>query len=176
MDEKNENNAGSDGNTGENCAQGQRQIKHDGDGAGDGDDKNRVQMTTDERDDTNDSQAPTGGDIMKYRALVARISYLSQDRPDLTFAAMQVCCAMANPSASGGERRFSPRSHTLRSVRSCARHLDRAKGAKNEGTFVGSASPLQGFTGAPASLADSSACFSSVGRRDAQIHVNHWLP
>ena len=32
------------------------------------------------------------------RALVARISYLSQDRPDLKFASMRVCCAMAKPS------------------------------------------------------------------------------
>ena len=61
-------------------------------------------MTNDERDDTNDSQALTGGDITKYRALVARISYLTQDRPDLKFAAMQVCCAMAKPSASDPHR------------------------------------------------------------------------
>ena len=52
-------------------------------------------MTNDERDDANDSQALTGGYITKYRALVARISYLSQDRLDLKFAAMQVCCATA---------------------------------------------------------------------------------
>ena len=58
--------------------------------------RRRVQMTNDERDHTND----TGGDITKYRALVACISYLSQDRLDLKFAAMQVCCAMANPSVS----------------------------------------------------------------------------
>ena len=76
----------------------------DGDDAGDGDDKNRVQMTNDERDDANDSQALTGCDITKYRELVARISDLSQDRPDVKFAAMQVCCAMANPSASDLER------------------------------------------------------------------------
>ena len=49
----------------------QRQTKHDWDDAGDGDDKNRVQMTN---------------DITKYRALVERISFLSQDRPDLKFA------------------------------------------------------------------------------------------
>ena len=53
-------------------------------------------MTNDERDDANDSQAL----ITKHRALVARISYLSQNGPDLKFTAMQVCCAMANPSAS----------------------------------------------------------------------------
>ena len=54
----------------------------------------------DERDDTNDSQVLTGEDITKYRALVTRISYLSQDRPDLKFAAMQVCCTLANPAMS----------------------------------------------------------------------------
>ena len=45
-------------------------------------------------DDATDSQALTGGDITRYPALVARISYLSQDSPDLTFASMRVCCAM----------------------------------------------------------------------------------
>ena len=49
-------------------------------------------------DDAMDSQALTGGDITRYRALVARISCLSQDRPDLKFASMRVCCAMAKPS------------------------------------------------------------------------------
>ena len=44
----------------------QCQTKHDWNDAGDGDDKNRVQMTNDERDDANDSQALTGGDITKY--------------------------------------------------------------------------------------------------------------
>ena len=68
-------NAGSDGRKGENqCEQGQRQTKHDWDDAGGGDDKNRVQMIIDQRDDTNDGQALTGGVITKY---VARISYLS---------------------------------------------------------------------------------------------------
>ena len=105
MDEKNENNARSDGSKGKNqCEWGHRQTIHDWDDAGDGDDTNRVQMTTDERDDANDSQALTGCDITKYRELVARISDLSQDRPDLKFAAMRVCCAMANPSASDLER------------------------------------------------------------------------
>ena len=49
-------------------------------------------------DDAVDSQALTGGDITRYRALVARISYLSQDRPDLESASMRVCCAMAKSS------------------------------------------------------------------------------
>ena len=48
-------------------------------------------MTNDERDDAIDSQALTGGDITKYRALVARISsHLSQDRPDLKFTSMHM--------------------------------------------------------------------------------------
>ena len=75
--------------------QGLRQTKHDWHDAGDGDVKNRVQMTSDERHDANDSQALTDGEITKNRALVVRISYLSQDRP-----AMEICCAMANLSAS----------------------------------------------------------------------------
>ena len=36
--------------------------------------------------------------------LLHEISYLSQDRPDLKFASMQVCCAMANPSVRDMER------------------------------------------------------------------------
>ena len=89
MNKKNENKARSDGSKGEHHPeQGQRQTKHDWDDTGDGDDKTKVQMTDDERD------------VAKYRALVARISNLSQDRPDLKFVAMQVCCAMATPSAS----------------------------------------------------------------------------
>ena len=104
MDKK-EDNKRSDGSKGENhCEQGQCQTKHDWGDAGDGDDKNRVQMTGDERDDTNDSQALTGSDITKYRALGARISYVSQDLPGLKFAAMQICFAMATPSASDLER------------------------------------------------------------------------
>ena len=51
-----------------------------------------------------DSQALTNGDITRYRALVARISYLSQDRPDLKFAPMKVCCAMAKPTTRDMER------------------------------------------------------------------------
>ena len=73
-EKKKEDNARSDVRKGENqCEQRQRQAKHDWDGAGDGGDKNRVQTTHGERD-ANDSQALTGGDIAKYRALVARIS------------------------------------------------------------------------------------------------------
>ena len=56
-----------------------------------GDDRDQPQMAD---DDDNDSQALTGGNITRYRALAARISCLSQDRQDLKFASMQVCCAM----------------------------------------------------------------------------------
>ena len=59
-DKECENKARSDGRKGENqCEQGQRQTKHDWDNTGDGDDKNRVQMTNNERDNANDSQALT---------------------------------------------------------------------------------------------------------------------
>ena len=67
----------------------------------DGDDRDRPQMAG---DDANDSQALTGGDITKYRALIARISDLSQDRPDLNFASMEVCRAMASTSVRDAER------------------------------------------------------------------------
>ena len=67
----------------------------------DDDNRDRPRMVD---NDAIDSQALTGGDVTRYRALVARISYLSQDRPDLKFAAMQVCCAMANPTVRDSER------------------------------------------------------------------------
>ena len=66
-----------------------------------GDDRDRPQMAD---DDDNDSQALTGGNITRYRALVARISYLSQERPHLWFASMQVCCAMAKATMRDMER------------------------------------------------------------------------
>ena len=67
----------------------------------DDDNRDRPRMVD---DDVIDSQALTGGDGTRYRALVARISHLSQDRPDLKFAAMQVCCAIANPTVCDSER------------------------------------------------------------------------
>ena len=70
-------------------------VKHRWNDVNDDDNRSRLQMAD---DDAIDSQALTGGDITRYRALVARISYLSQDRPDLKFASMRVCCAMAKPS------------------------------------------------------------------------------
>ena len=93
---KNEGNARSVESEEENRRkQGQTQTKHELDGMSDGNDRDRPQMAG---DDANDSEPLTDGDITKHRALVARISCLSQDRSDLKFASMQVCCAMANPS------------------------------------------------------------------------------
>ena len=43
-----------------------------------------------------DSRALTGADITMYRALEARISYMSQDRPGLKIALMQVCRALVS--------------------------------------------------------------------------------
>ena len=71
------------------------------DGVNNSDDRGQPQMAD---DDDNDSQALTGGNVTRYRALPARISYLSQDRPDLKFASMQVCCAMAKPTMRDMER------------------------------------------------------------------------
>ena len=81
--------------------QGQTQIEHEWNDVNNGDDRDRPQMAD---DDDNDSKALTGGDITRYRALVARISYLLQDRPALKFASMQVCCAMAKPTTRDMER------------------------------------------------------------------------
>ena len=63
-----------------------------------GDDRDRPQMAD---DDDNDSQALTGGNITRYRALAARISHLWQDRPDLKFASMQVCNGEADHARRG---------------------------------------------------------------------------
>ena len=57
-------------------------------------------MTSDEHDDMTSGRMLVEGDITKYRALVVRISYLSQDRPCLKSASMQVCCEMAQPTTS----------------------------------------------------------------------------
>ena len=72
--------------------QGQTRTEHDD--MDNGDNRDRLQLA---EDDDNDSSA-LAGSISRYRALAARISYLSQDRPDLKFALMQVCCAMARPT------------------------------------------------------------------------------
>ena len=102
VERKKVGNARSDESKGENqCEQGQAQTKHEWDDMGERDGRNRPQMAS---DDATDSQALTGGDITKCRAPVARSSYSSQDRPDLKFASMQVCCALANPSVRDMER------------------------------------------------------------------------
>ena len=98
VERKNEGSARTDESKGEyRRGQGQTRTKHEWDGMSDGDDRARPQMAD---DNANDSQALTGGDITRYRALVARISHLSQDRPDLKFASMQVCSAMAKQTSA----------------------------------------------------------------------------
>ena len=81
--------------------QGQTQTEHEWSNASNSDDRDGPQMAD---DDDPDRQALANGDITRYRALVARISYLSQDRPDLKFALMRVCCAMAKPTMRDMER------------------------------------------------------------------------
>ena len=83
-----------DESKGENrCGRGQ--TKHRWNDVNDGDSRDQPRMAD---DDAIDSQGLTGGNITRYRALVARISSLSQDRPDRKSASMRVCCAMAKPS------------------------------------------------------------------------------
>ena len=92
---KNEGNARSGESKGPNrCGRGQTQINREWDDMYDSDDRDRPQMADDV---ANECQAPIG-DITRYRAFVARISNLPQDRPDLKFASMQVSCVMAKPS------------------------------------------------------------------------------
>ena len=92
VERKNEGGARRDERKSENRRRrGQTQTKHECDGMSDGDDKDRPQMAG---DDANDSQALTGGGITWYRALVARISYLSTP----------VCCAVAKPTTRDVER------------------------------------------------------------------------
>ena len=101
VESKNEGNArNDDGKGGNRRGRRQAQTTHEWDDVNEGDDRYRPQMAD---DDDNDSQALTGGDITRY-TLVARISYLSRDRPNLKFASMQVCCAMAKPSVRDVER------------------------------------------------------------------------
>ena len=67
VERKDEGGARRDESKGENqCGQGQIQTKHD---MNDDDDRDRPQMADDH---DNDSQALTGGDITRCRALVAR--------------------------------------------------------------------------------------------------------
>ena len=80
---------------------GQIQPEHKRDDMDNGDNRDRLQVAD---DDENDSPARTCGNITRYRALAAGISYLSQDRPDLKFASVQVCCAMARPTMRDMER------------------------------------------------------------------------
>ena len=90
VERKDEDGARKNGSTGEDqCGQRQTQTEHEWD------DRDRPQMADDQE---SDSQALTGCDITRHRALVARISHLSQDRPDLKFASMQVCCVMEKPT------------------------------------------------------------------------------
>ena len=84
--------------------QGQTQTEREWRNASYSDDRDRPQIAD---DDDPDSQAHANGDITRYRTLSARISYLSEDRPDLKFVSMQVCCAMAKPTvARHGTRRY----------------------------------------------------------------------
>ena len=83
------------------CRQEQTQAEHEWDNANDSDDKVWPRMVDDYDPD---SQALTNGDITRYKALVAPLSYLSQDRPSVKFASMQVCCAMAKPTTRDMER------------------------------------------------------------------------
>ena len=52
-------------------------------------------------EDNEDSTDPELGreETTMFRAVVARLNYLSQDRPDITFATMKLCSKMSKPDA-----------------------------------------------------------------------------
>ena len=87
MESKNEGNARNDERKREENRRGRRQAqtKHEWDDVSEGDDRYRPQMAD---DDDNDRQALTGGDITRYRALVARIS---STRSQVRFNAGMLC-------------------------------------------------------------------------------------
>ena len=102
VERKKLDNARGDECKGENRGeQGEPETQRDWDDESDRSDRRRVQVTS---DGENDRKALTGGDITKYTALVARVSYLSQDRPGLKFASMQASCALTNPTVRDSKR------------------------------------------------------------------------
>ncbi len=69
-------------------------------------------------------RAPEGdrlshGETTRYRAVAARINYLSQDRPDIQFAAKELCRHMSAPTEADWEKarrvarylRYRPRAY-----------------------------------------------------------------
>ena len=85
------------------CEQGRGQTERDGYGAGDDDDKNRVQTTNDEPDDVNDSQALTGGDI-RNTGNVQRASASCHKIGQISSSCQCSCCPMANPPVADLKR------------------------------------------------------------------------
>ena len=86
VDRKKGNNARGDETKWRTCGeQGQPGTPHDWDDESDRSGRRGAQMTS---DGESDSEALTGGDITLYRALLAHVSYRSQDRPVLQFASM----------------------------------------------------------------------------------------
>ena len=91
MDMKNENHARCDGSMGENqCEQGERHTKHDWSDASGGDDRNREQMTNDERDDANEIEKQVIGedpDLEKSGRILNRV--IAWNRDGITIEADQ---------------------------------------------------------------------------------------
>ena len=50
------------------------------------------------KDENSDNEKLVGHEATKFRALAAKLNYLSQDRPDIRFATMIACTKMASPT------------------------------------------------------------------------------
>ena len=58
-----------------------------------------------EEEDTEEDYKLSGESATHYRAIAARLNYLSTDRPDIQYATKECCRDMANPT-SGSQRRL----------------------------------------------------------------------
>ena len=88
------------------------------------------------RGSEDDSDEPLrGAEITWYRALVARVNYLAQDRPDLQFASKEACRGMAAPS-----------SHHLKALRRIGRYLVGAPRAVSKFHWQELQSTVEAFT------------------------------
>ena len=139
-----------DESEGENrCGRGQ--TKYRWNDMNDDDNRDRPRMVD---DDAIDSQALTGGDVTRYRALVARISYLSQDRPDLS-SSQQCRYAVRCPTPQCVTRNVSRGSEGTSLA-------DREQSAGSAGSKVGNWRRIQTRTGeATRPLGDQSQAGSS---------------
>ena len=67
----------------------------------------------DEKDEEDSSELFTGADVTLFRGLAARLNYLSMDRPDLQYAAKEVCREMSKPVKASLKNLFRIGGHLI---------------------------------------------------------------